>query len=190
MAEASRASVLNTRREQTVKVLIKDEKHVLLVQERGTPDDSLELGGNGGKWKKPPGFGLPGGKVEGTLEQIMRGIVQQLQCRGISDEMVNLILKRGKRVGNQCIVMTGVKEVLEEAGVLVMPTKLELWTDDPDKDMVYLMHAKMVAQGNVMSPGDVKIIGTVWQNARQLPRDTYRRTKKMVRRSLEKGGNT
>ena len=175
--------------QHTVKVLMREDQKVFLVAERGTPEEPSRFGGTGKRWRKRPGLGLPGGKVEGSVLDILDGIRQELRFRRISEEPHALMFKRLRRHPHPRIVLTAVKEVLEETGMLVMPFALQQWSAAPDKDTVWLCQAKVVGHGDTTRGGDAKIIEAAWHPADRLPEQTYRRTREMVRRSLT-GGTT
>ncbi|HXV26625.1 MAG TPA: hypothetical protein VD862_01145 [Candidatus Paceibacterota bacterium] len=170
--------------EQTVKVLIQDERRqVLLVQERGKPQDTTEPDGSG-QWAKPPGWGAPGGKVEGTEDDIVRGIHEQFRRLRMDPKSITVrrALKRCRELGDPRVTLTAVKEVLEEAGIFIAPFALDLWKRRRE-ETIWLVRARPAIVGHA-GPGDVHIIRASWHPATNLPENTYRRTRAMVRRAV------
>lgn len=169
---------------QTVKVLIADDVgNVLLVQERGTPRDQYDdpSFGRSKQYLKEPGWGLPGGKVEGQVSDILDAILELMSALNMDPNgpRVRPVLKRCRRLPDERVALTAVKECLEEAGMFVMPVSQELW-GSPQGELVWLVRADPVVTGR-SGGGDAKILGTAWHPARRLPNSTYRRTRAMVR---------
>lgn len=180
MDDSSRLAV-----SQTVKVLITDEgRNVLLVQERGTPRDQYDDDPSRGKseqWIKEPGWGLPGGKVEGSVRDIRDAIRNLMSSLGMdhSAPRIRRALNRCRRQFDERVALTAVKECLEEAGVFIMPVSQELWAS-PQGETIWLVRAVGVTTGRRYG-GDAKILGTAWHPAGRLPQGTYPRTRAMVR---------
>lgn len=167
---------------EVVKVHIMDDcGQVLLVRERGKKNDAHTTDGATSKWRKPPGWGLPGGKVEGTPEQMVEGIRYHLRKQGIDprrfDACVAVARKRFAKFEH--VYLTAIKEVLEETGHLVSPTRIDLWRRS-DREVVWFVCARTVAYG-FREGLDVHIEGRAWFPQTDLPDGTYKRAKDMVR---------
>ena len=173
---------------EVAKVVVTDaDGLVLLVKERGAlhesdgPIDRTDPA----SWIKRPGWGLPGGKVEGTLGQMREGILEQLRRQGIGLER---FVQEHARLGKQFpdlehVVLTCIKEVLEEAGVFAVPTDIRLWQCS-NQEVVWLVRATPLGRGPYGSQ-DVHIERQAWFPRDRLPETgMYLRARDMLRVAL------
>jgi 8-oxo-dGTP pyrophosphatase MutT (NUDIX family) len=167
--------------EHSVRVFLEGDGQAFLVQERGNPSDP-RFDDPGGK---NPGWNLPGGKVEGTLDQIINGIRREVVFRRIETERhrINAMFVQCLHLADtrllQRILLTAVKEVLEEAGVLISPISVQEWART-ETDTVWLVRAHAMVFGDTTRGGDAKIVSAAWYPVNQLPRPIFRRARKMV----------
>jgi len=185
--EASAPKVLP----EIVKVFVaNDLKRVLLVKERGKPHDQHDIATGTTHWRKRPGMGLPGGKIEGTTEQMIEGIEYHLRKQGIETPRLASQLRRvcKRFLKMEHVVLTSIKEVLEETGIFVIPTSVRLWRRS-DHEVMWFVMARPVKRG-ILGSLDVQIEYCAWFPEDDLPPNTYTRAKAMVREALERQKGT
>jgi 8-oxo-dGTP pyrophosphatase MutT (NUDIX family) len=171
---------------EVVKVFVENDRdQVLLVDERGKPKESLGTPSRTTEYDKRPGRGFPGGKVEGTVEDMERAIRRLLRRQGIGMEHMRSVGAGLKRFsGFPHVYLTAVKEALEETGMLVIPRDIELF-ERSAREVVWLVFAREVTNGTRQRL-DPQIRGVGWYPTRQLPQGMYARAKRMVRRAQQR----
>jgi hypothetical protein len=79
------------------------------------------------------------------------------------------------------VVLTSVKEVLEETGMLVVPRSIARWPSS-NREVVWFVSARRLASGR-RDGRDVQILESSWFPENKLPNGMYKRAEAMVRKA-------
>lgn len=161
---------------QTVRLVVIEDGKVLLVHEKNDGFDS-----------KPAGWGLPGGGVDGKTEQELVELIFRFlpvysripvdKIRETFENVVNFSTDMDLR-----IFLVGVKEGIEETGLIIRPErKLYEKKDAPD-------HTVIVVNGKILG-GKISTISTEtddcrWFSLSVLPAKLYVSHFSMIKRSV------
>ena len=128
---------------------------------------------------KPPGSGLPGGKVDGTTESITAMIRKLLPVlsRLDPDGPEAAPLREAEPLCDERIWWTAIKETIEETGLLVLPYLYREWKTYRNH-RVDLIIARPL--GGTMLTRSVETDDCGWFIPESIPADTYKSHRAMI----------
>lgn len=148
------------RHEITVQaVIINSEGRILLVHEKGED-------GN-----KPAGWGMPGGGVDRPIEYLALQIYKFLPFFRINPEKWAAAQEMETEVTNPLVMLTLIKECLEETGLLVFPKRILFEEANAPGHKVVVISAEIV-DGEIQKRS-LETDDCDWFDMDQLPEGIY-----------------
>jgi 8-oxo-dGTP pyrophosphatase MutT (NUDIX family) len=167
----------------TVQALIVRDDRILLVHERG--DEKKAHGTlHALKTEKPPGWGMPGGGVDKTKEDLLKQISRFLPVYKLNEEKF-LAMPYNPGVGIE-IFLTLIKECIEETGLLVCPKRV-LFIQKISSDHEVIVMGAEILDGEVKKRS-IEIDDCDWFPLGQLPEGIYQSHRRRISHALRKQG--
>lgn len=128
---------------------------------------------------KPPGSGLPGGKVDGTSETIVTMVrkLMPVMSRLDPDGPEAAQLWAARPLCDERIWWTAVKEAIEETGQLILPSLYREWKTYRNHRVDLLIARSL---GGTILTRSVETDDCGWFEPKNIPADTYRSHRTMI----------